>query len=85
MRRRDAARHMEFMVTPHQEQVGRRQHRHSDAGIGQPPADRGETGMVERGKLGDMADRDAAAPAMGIGLAAYLIEMHPGGSRSKSR
>ena len=66
------------MLPPHQEQVGRRQHRDGDAGIGQAGADFGEAGAIDGGQLGDMADRDPAAPAMGVGLAAHLVEMHPG-------
>jgi hypothetical protein len=33
--------------------------------------------MIDGGEFGDMANRDPAAPAMGIGLAAHLIEVHP--------
>jgi hypothetical protein len=77
MHRGDAARHVELAITPHQEHVGRRQHRHGDAGIRQTPADLGKTGMIDRGKLRDVTDRHAAAPAMGVGLAAHLVEVHP--------
>ena len=76
MRGGDAARHVMVMLPSHQEQVGR-QHRHGHPGIGQAPADLAQAGMIDGGELGDMADRDPAAPAMGIGLAAHFIEMHP--------
>ena len=35
MRGRDAARHVVLVLAPHQEQVGRRQHRDGDPGVGQ--------------------------------------------------
>src|SRR5215831_17863078 len=64
-------------IPPHQEQIGRRQHRHRDAGVGQAPPNLGEVGMIDGGKLSDVTDRHAAAPSLRIGLAAYLIEVHP--------
>src|SRR5437588_6981638 len=78
MRRRDAAGRAVRMIAAHEEQVCCRQDRHGDAGIGQTPCNFGETLRRQRGKLGDMADRDAAAVAMGRGLAANLIKSHPG-------
>ena len=66
------------MLAPHQEQVGRRQHRDGDAGIGQPGGDLVQAATIDGGQLGDMADRDPAAPAVGVGLPAHLVEVHPG-------
>src|SRR5215831_3558152 len=40
-------------------------------------ANLGEVGMIDGGKLSDVTDRHAAAPSLRIGLAAYLIEVHP--------
>ena len=33
--------------------------------------------MIDGGEFGDMADRHPAAPAVGVGLAAHLVEVHP--------
>src|ERR671930_1382898 len=33
--------------------------------------------MIDRGKFRDVTNRHAAAPAMSVGLAAHLIEVHP--------
>ena len=77
MRGRDAARHVMLVLAPHQEQVGRRQHRDGDPGVGQPGGDLVQAGMIDGGEFGDMADRHPAAPAVGVGLAAHLVEVHP--------
>ena len=47
VRGRDAARHVTLVRSPHQEQVGRRQHRHSDPGIRQAAADLGQMPMLD--------------------------------------
>ena len=62
------ARHVVVGVAAAEIEVGRRQHRERDAGIGHAPGHLVDVGLAaSMRELADMADRDAAAPAVFLG------------------
>ena len=65
------------MIAAHQEKVGCGQHRDRDPGVRQAAADLRQTAMIDGGQLGGVTDCDPSAPAMRVGLPAYLVEVHP--------
>ena len=75
MGRRNAAWHVVIGAASHEEEIGRGQHRHRNAGFGEPRGRYVEALRRQGRKLGDMADRDAPGPAAPLGLAAHLVEV----------
>ena len=77
MRRGHAARNVVIVIAPHEKKIGRRQHGHCHAGIGEAFGNCGEPLGPERRQFGDVTDRHAAAPARGLGAPTDLFEIHP--------
>src|SRR5882724_6411082 len=64
------------VTAAHQVEIGRRQYRYGDAGIGEPRRDFVEALRWQQRHLGDMADGHPAAPAEFLGLAADIFDLH---------
>ena len=65
-----------IVAAAHQMQIGRRQDRHCDTGIGQLGGDRSKAIRRQQRHLRGVPDRDAAAPAIFLGLAADIFDLH---------
>ena len=73
---RDAAHARVVAVAPHQEQVGRRQHRDGDACVRQLPRQRRDLVRRQQRQLGHVADHDPPAAPVFLGQLAHQMDVH---------
>ena len=77
MRRGHAARNVVIMIASHEKKIGRRQHGHRHAGIGEAFGNCGKPLGPDRRQFGDVTDGHAPAPARSLRAATDLVEIHP--------